>query len=268
MSPAHSVHGEISAVGRITSVLNAFRDDGDALTLSELARRAALPKSTTHRLAGELIRCGLLETAEGQLRLGLKLFELGQLVRQQRCIRDAAQPIMADLREATRHSVNLGILEGTEIVYVDILAGPDSPRLPTRVGGRWPAHATAIGKSILAFAEAGTVQVVLDAGLSRISRRTITSPRLFRQELAQVRKCCLGYDFEGTQAGMVCVASPVRAPDGTVPAALSVTGWSATLRVDRVAPLVRSAALAVSQALGTQVNCTGTPPSYRPRNPP
>jgi DNA-binding IclR family transcriptional regulator len=254
MSPAHGLHGEISAVGRITSVLNAFRDDRDALTLSELARRAALPKSTTHRLTGELIRCGLLEIAEGQLRLGLKLFELGQLVRQQRCIRDAAQPIMADLREATRHSVNLGILEGTEIVYVDILAGPDSPRLPTRVGGRWPAHATAIGKSILAFAEATTVQVVLDAGLSRISERTITSPRLFRQELAQVRKCCLGYDFEGTQAGMVCIASPVRAPDGNVPAALSVTGWSATLRVERVAPLVRSAAQAVSQALGTQVN--------------
>jgi IclR family transcriptional regulator, acetate operon repressor len=164
------------------------------------------------------------------------------------------------------HGEISAVLEGTEIVYVDILVGPDSPRLPTRVGGRWPAHAIAIGKSILAFAEAETVQVVLDAGLSRISKRTITSPRLFRQELAQVRKCCLGYDFEGTQAGMVCVASPVRAPDGTVPAALSATGWSATLRVDRVAPLVRSAALAVSQALGTQI--IGTQPSYRYRNPP
>jgi IclR family transcriptional regulator, acetate operon repressor len=263
VSPAHGSHGEISAVGRITSVLNAFRDDRDALTLSELARRAALPKSTTHRLTSELIRCGLLEVAEGELRLGLKLFELGQLVRQQRCIRDAAQPVMADLREATRYSVNLGILEGTDIVYVDILAGPDSPRLPTRVGGRWPAHATAIGKAILAFSDAKAVQAVLDAGLSRVSERTITSPRLFRQELVRVRESGLGYDFEGTQPGLVCVASPVCASGGAVPAALSVTGWSARLRVDQAGPAVRTAALAISRALGAQNDGAGA----RPRGP-
>ena len=124
MCPAHGSRGAVSAAGRIASVLDAFRDDRDALTLSELARRAALPKTTTHRLTGELVRCGLLERADGELRLGLKLFELGQLVPQQRSLRDAARPVMADLREATRHSVNLGILEGADVVYVDILAGP------------------------------------------------------------------------------------------------------------------------------------------------
>ena len=91
MCPAHS-HGATSAAGRIASVLDAFRDDRDALTLSELARRAALPKTTTHRLTGELVRCGLLERADGELRLGHKLFELGQLVPQQRGLRDAAGP--------------------------------------------------------------------------------------------------------------------------------------------------------------------------------
>ncbi len=105
MCPAHNGNGEISAVGRITSVLEASRDD-----------------------------------------------------------RDAARPVMSDLREATRHSVNLGILEGGNVVYVDILAGPDSPRLPTLVGGRWPAHATAIGKAILAFSDPGTVEAFIDAG--------------------------------------------------------------------------------------------------------
>ena len=138
MCPAHGSNPETSAAGRITSVLDAFRDDREAMTVSELARRASLPKTTTHRLTAELIRCGLLERADGELRLGLKLFELGQLVPQQRSLGDAARPVMADLREATRHSVNLGILEGSDVVYVDILAGPDSPRLPTRVGGRWP----------------------------------------------------------------------------------------------------------------------------------
>src|SRR5260370_14458013 len=150
MCPAHNASGEISAAGRTPSRLGAFRDDREALALSELARRAGLPKSTAHRLASEMTRCGLLERADGRLRLGLKLFELGQLVPQQRGIRDAARPVMSDLREATRHSVNLGILEGGDVVYVDIMAGPDSPRLPTRVGGRWPAPAPSTRQAILA----------------------------------------------------------------------------------------------------------------------
>jgi IclR family acetate operon transcriptional repressor len=139
MCPAHKASGEISAAGRITSVLEAFRDDRDALALSELARRAGLPKSTAHRLAREMIRCGLLERANGRLRLGLKLFELGQLVPQQRGIRDAARPVMSDLREATRHSVNLGILEGGDVVYVDITAAAGPPTPPRSARPSWPA---------------------------------------------------------------------------------------------------------------------------------
>src|SRR5258708_12272491 len=130
MCPAHKASGEISAAGRITSLLEEFRDGRDALALSELARRAGLPKSTAHRLASEMVRCGLLERADGRLRLGLKLFELGQLVPQQRGIRDAARPVMSDLREATRHSVNLGILEGGDVASAATLARPASPRLP------------------------------------------------------------------------------------------------------------------------------------------
>jgi IclR family transcriptional regulator, acetate operon repressor len=252
MCPAHGSNGETSAAGRITSVLDAFRDDREAMTVSELARRASLPKTTTHRLTAELIRCGLLERADGELRLGLKLFELGQLVPQQRSLRDAARPVMADLREATRHSVNLGILEGSDVVYVDILAGPDSPRLPTRVGGRWPAHATAIGKAILAFSDAAVVQGVLDAGMGRVSERTITSPELLRQELDRVRESGLAYDSEESRPGLVCVASPVHGPGGQVAGALSVSGWSARMKPDRAGPAVRTAALTISRALGAR----------------
>ena len=257
MCPAHAGNGGFSAAGRITSILEAFRDDHDALPLSELARRAGLPKTTAHRLVGELVRCGLLERADGRLRLGLKLFELGQLVPQQRSLRDAARPVLADLREATRHSVNLGILEGSDVVYVDILAGPDSPRLPTRVGGRWPAHATAIGKAILAFSDPGTAQAVIDAGLGRVSERTITAPGRLRAELDRIRDCGLAYDYEESRPGLVCVASPVHGPGG-VAGALSVSGWSATLKADRAGPAAHTAALTVSRALGAPV-----PPSDR-----
>jgi IclR family transcriptional regulator, acetate operon repressor len=250
MSPAHRDDGEITAAGRITSVLEAFRDDRDALTLSELARRASLPKSTAHRLAAELVRCGLLERSEGTLRLGLKLFELGQLVPQQRSLRDAARPVMADLREATRHSVNFGVLEGTDVVYIDILAGPDAPRLPTRVGGRWPAHATAIGKAILACSDDATVNVVLESGLRRISERTIVVPKLFLSELDRIRAEGLAYDLEESRPGLVCVASAVHGAGGMVRGALSVSGWATRMRADRVGAAVRTAALTISRALG------------------
>jgi IclR family transcriptional regulator, acetate operon repressor len=250
MCPAHRSDGAISATGRITSVLEAFRDDRDALTLSELARRAALPKSTAHRLTSELVRFGLLERDGGGLRLGLKLFELGQLVPQQRSLRDAARPVMADLREATRHSVNFGVLEGTDVVYIDILAGPDAPQLPTRVGGRWPAHATAIGKAIVAFSEPATAQEVVAAGLPRISERTVTAPGIFLAELGRIRDEGLAYDLEESRPGLVCVASPVHGPGGVVRGALSVSGWSARLNADWVGPAVRTAALTISRALG------------------
>jgi DNA-binding IclR family transcriptional regulator len=252
MCPAHRDHGEFSATGRITSVLEAFRDDHDALTLSELARRTALPKTTAHRLTGELVRCGLLERAGSEFRLGLKLFELGQLVPQQRSLRDAARPVMADLREATRHSVNFGVLEGTDVVYIDILAGPDAPMLPTRVGGRWPAHATAIGKAVLAFSGPATVDAVVAAGLPRISERTIIAPGLFLAELDRIRDEGLAYDLEESRPGLVCVASPVHGPGGVVRGALSVSGWSSRMKADRAGPAVRTAALTISRALGAQ----------------
>jgi DNA-binding IclR family transcriptional regulator len=133
------------------------------------------------------------------------------------------------------------------------MAGPDSPRLPTRVGGRWPAHATAIGKAILACSDAGTVQAVIDAGLTRVSERTITSPAVLRQELDRVRESGLGYDNEESRPGLLCVASLVHGPGGTAAGALSVSGWSATMKADRVGPAVRTAALTISRALGARV---------------
>src|SRR5664279_5059944 len=143
--------GAVSVLGRAAGVLSAFDLEHTELTLSELARRAALPKSTAHRMVAELVRLGLLEQTGTRLRLGLRLFELGQLVPRQSTLREAALPYMEDLREATASAVHLAVLEGVEVVYVEILRGRDRQVLPSRVGGRMPAHATGVGKAILAF---------------------------------------------------------------------------------------------------------------------
>lgn len=242
--------GVASTAARVAALLSAFRPGDEALGVSELARRTGVPKSTTHRLAAHLTDQGLLEPAgRGRLRLALKLFEIGQLAAAQRGLVDAARPYLADLREATRNTAHLAVLEGTEVVYLDILRGPDAPTLPSRVGGRFPAHATSVGKAILAFSSQSVVDGVVTAGLPRISPRTVTAPGIFRTQLATIARDGIAYDREESGVGVVCAGAPLLGSDGTAVGALSLSGWTNRMRLDRVAPAVRTAALALSRLL-------------------
>ncbi|WP_158885794.1 IclR family transcriptional regulator [Amycolatopsis anabasis] len=239
-----------ATAARLTALLTAFRPGDDALGVSELARRTTLPKSSVHRLVGHLVAHGLLERERTSVRLGLKLFEIGQLATRQRGLVDSARPHLADLREATRNTVHLAVLEGTEVVYLDILRGADAPNLPSRIGGRFPAHATGVGKAILAFSPDSVLDKVLAAGLPRIGPRTITAPGLLRRQLTKVRAEGVAYEREESRTGVICAASPVLDRGGRAVAAISLSGWSNRMRVDRIAPAVRTAALALSRSLG------------------
>lgn len=239
-----------SVLRRVTTILDAFGAGSDALGASELARRTGIAKSTVHRLAAELAATGLLERRHDGYVLGLRLFELGELVPRRRGMREAALPHMADLRAATGQTVHLAVLDGTEVVYVEILHSQDAPSLPSRVGGRLPAHATAVGKAILAFSPQEAVDAVLRGGMPRLAERTIAGPGLLDRQLRAIAGTGIAYDHEESRAGLVCAASPVVAGDGTVTGSLSVSGWSGRLNVRRMAPAVRTAALATSRDLG------------------
>jgi DNA-binding IclR family transcriptional regulator len=235
---------------RVVTLLGAFRAEENAVSPAELARRVGLPKSTVHRIASDLVAEGLLERHAAQVRLGVRLFEIGQRVPRQRVLRDAARPYMQDLREATRQTVHLAILDGDQVVYVDILVSPGAPPLPSRVGGRLPAPVTGVGKAMLAFSSLETVRAVLGGDLPRVSERSTVAPGLLAKELAAVRQTGVAYDREESGPGIVCAASPVLGPGGEVLGALSVSGWSNRMRLGQVAPAVRTAALALSRALG------------------
>ena len=235
---------------RAVAVLSAFRADDDGLGAAELARRSGLPKSTAHRIALDLAEAGLLERRGTRVRLGLKLFEIGQRVPRQRVLRDAAVPHMSDLREATRQTVHLAVLEGAEVVYVEILGSPGGPRMPSQVGGRLPAHVTGVGKAIMAFSPPEAVRPVLDSGLAKTSERSLTAPGLLARELDTIRREGVAYDREESGAGIVCAASPVLGPDGFALGALSVSGWATTMRLATVAPAVHTAALTLTRTLG------------------
>jgi DNA-binding IclR family transcriptional regulator len=237
---------------RACSVMEALDANHPYLSVSELARRSGLPKSTTHRLVGELCRLGLLESTRDGIRLGFRLFELGELVPRHRGLRDAALPFMEDLMEATHQRVHLAVLEGVEVVYVQILGSRSGMAMPSRIGGRLPAHATGVGKAILAFSPPSVVSARMEAGLPRLSPRTIVMPGALTRELATIREQGVAYDREESSTGIACAAAPVFGMHGVVVAGLSVSGRTGQIDVEKIAPAVRTAALALSRRLRTQ----------------
>lgn len=238
-----------SMLGRAMALLTAFRPADVELPLAELTRRSGLSKTTAHRLLAELAAWNIVERTPGGFRLGMRLFELGQLAPLQRGLREAAAPFLADLFEATRETVHLAAADGVDVVYVQKLDGRRGPRLPSRVGGRMPAYCTGVGKALLAFGPPERFAAVLASGLIRRTPRTVVAPGLLEAELAAVRDRGVAEEHEESAVGVACVAAPVLDADGQAVAAVSISGWVNRLNTSRLAPAVHTAALGISRIL-------------------
>lgn len=242
-------NSSISVLDRITAIFDAFRVDDQALSISELTRRTEFPKSTVSRIVSDLTERGYLERDGKAIRLGLRLFELGQISGEPRELRSIALPVMSDLRDATGETVHFGVLDGSEIVYLAILRGPNSVTLPSRVGGRLPAHATGVGKAILAHSSPELQKKVLEAGLPKLTENTITDPLVLQRELTAVRETGLAFESEESAAGLACVASPILTSAQSPRAAISTSTRVTGLDVERLGPAVRTAALVLTRRL-------------------
>ncbi len=240
-----------SSLRRAFALLEAFTADRPELSVRELADRSGVPRSTAHRIARELTAWGALERGAGGLRLGVKLFELGTRAPSPATLREAASPYLHTLNEVSGLTANLAILEGGEIVYLEKIATA-SLRVPhSRLGGRGAAHATALGKAILAYSDAATVDGIARGSLAPLTAATVTSETRLRAELAGVRREGLAYDVEESRAGLFCVAAPVFDAHGAVLAAVSVTGATALAQATQFAPVVMATARSITQRLAT-----------------
>src|SRR5579875_1910511 len=238
-----------SVLGRAFAVLGAFGPAASQLTLSELAARTGLALSTTHRLAHELVRLGALEHADGWFHPGMRLFELAQLTRPLAQLRQAALPFMEDLYEATHQIVNLGVLDGFEVVYIEKISGHQAADVPSRTGGRFPAHCTGLGKAQLAFLPPARREELLAQSLAARTRHSITDSGRLRRELEIVAERGAAYDREEVEPGIACVAAPILDRSRQPIAALSVTGTVSRINRLTLTPAVRTAALGVARAL-------------------
>jgi DNA-binding IclR family transcriptional regulator len=233
------------------AVLCAFLPGDVRLTLTEICRRTGLPLTTGHRLVGELVAGGFLDRLpDGGYRVGLRLWRIGAQAAEPRELRELALPHMADLYAATRDNVQLAVLHEDRALCVERLRGPQSVPVVSRIAGLLPLHATGVGKVLLAFAPAETLERVLAAPLTAHTPYTVTDPEQLRAELAVVRRTGVACTQEEMSPSTCSVAAPVRDGEERVVAAISLVSWRHSGDQRRLTPAVLAAARGLSRDLG------------------
>src|ERR1700756_1247046 len=229
-----------AVIDRIALVLGGFDGPG-RLTLAQIVRRTGLPRSSAHRMLERLVQLRWLRRNGRDYELGMRLVELGSLAVHQDRLHRAATPLLHDLHRATGLVVHLAVLDGADVVYLEKVGDRMIAAIPTRVGGRQPAHCTAVGKAILAYRDE-------DAAVDLQVRKTkysIASGSQLAVELAKVRAHGIAFEREESLLGFGCVAAPIGSP-GEAVAAVSVCGPMNRMMFDqRLAAPVRMTAMAI-----------------------
>ncbi|ALJ21781.1 IclR family transcriptional regulator [Microbacterium sp. No. 7] len=249
---------ERTAVDKAVSVLRAFGGDAHlGLGVSELARRAGLSKSTTFRLLGMLERNGVVERAGTAYRLGRVVQELGAQASTpgQDRVRDLLTPFLADLYEATHMTVQLAVLSGSHVIYLNKLEGHQRLRTPSRIGGHMPAYCTAVGKILLSH-DAEAIEATLRSPRHAWTANTIVEEEALSRELWRARRDGVAVDRGESLDTLACVAAPVLGRGGAPVAAISISGDAASFHVANYEPMLRRVCLAASR-LVTNVRSAG-----------
>jgi DNA-binding IclR family transcriptional regulator len=245
------VEGGLRSVLAALDLLDCFADE-DELGVTELAKRIGVAKSTAHRLLTTLCARGLASRNDetGRYRLGMHLYELGQLAVGRNEIRNAALPLLQELQQATGGTIHLAVPDISEVVYLERLVSRAATARFSRVSRRLPAHCTSSGKAIAAFTP-DLAAARSTAGFTSLTSRSIHTARQFALALAETRKRGYAVSVDEAVEGLTSVAAPVKAHDGSARAAISVVGPTDRVLadVDRPARLVQLAAQKLSREL-------------------
>jgi len=240
----------VQAIARAASVLRALEASPEGIGPSELATGVGLPKTTVHRILGALADEDLVRVApDGTARLGSALVRLGASTR--RGLRFQLAPVMLGLRRELDETVDLAVLEGDSVTFVEQFAAPHRLRAVSAVGTAFPAHCTANGKALLSALPDEEIELILPARLERFTARTITSRDELLAELAVIRERGTAFDEEEYTEGICAVGAVVFDPAGPA-GAISVPAPTQRFaeRRDEYAERVAEAAADGTRALG------------------
>lgn len=256
-SPSSVGRYRIQAIERAVAILNAFSPERPELGPSELAEMLGLHKSTVHRFLVNLEGAGLVErnARSGRYRLGLRIFELGGLVLQQMNIWEEALPFLEGLVRDSGETGHVAVIDGGEAIYIEKVEARRALRIPSAMGRGYPAHATSLGKVLLAHLPPAELRgVIAERGLRRYTPRTIVDPTALDEELERIRRQGYAVDSEEYDEGLRCIGAPIQDHTGQVVAALGIGGPLTRVtpeRVGELAELVMSAAKGLSRRLGS-----------------
>jgi DNA-binding IclR family transcriptional regulator len=242
----------IQVIERIFSLIDVLASREEAISLKEISERTGLHPSTTHRILNDLAVGRFVDRPEaGNYRLGMRLLELGNLVKDRLNVRDAAVQPMRELHKLIQQPVNLSVRQGDEIVYVERAFSERSGMQVVRaIGGRAPLHLTSVGKLFLAMDDPQRVRAYATrTGLSGQTRNSITQLQVLERELSRVRQYGLARDNEELELGVRCMASGIYDDQGKLVAGLSISAPADRLDEGWL-PKLQVTTKTISQALG------------------
>ncbi len=242
-SPA-SAKTTVQVIDRLASLLDALSRYPDPVSLKELAIVTNLHPSTAHRILNDLVTTRFVDRAEGgNYRLGMRLLELGNVVKSRLNVREAAIEFMRTLHRQTQQTINLSVRQGDEIVYIDRAFSERSGMQVVRaIGGRAPLHLTSTGKLFLSLDEPKAIRAYTTrTGLAGHNKNSITDLSKLEKELAEVRANGYARDNEELELGVRCMAAGIRDDSGKMIAGLSISAPADRLQEDWLKDLIATA---------------------------
>ena len=242
----------IQVIERMNALLDALARQSDPVSLKDLSSQTGLHPSTAHRILNDLVLARMVDRTEpGLYQLGMRLLELGNLVKTRLNIRDAAATPMRELHRLTGETVNLSVRQGDEIVYVERAVSERSGMQVVRaIGGRAPLHLTSTGKLFLAHEEMRAVRsYAMRTGLSGQTRNSITEVSRLESELQDVRNHGFARDNEELELGVRCIAAAIQDDAGRIVAWLSISA-PADRANDGWVEALKKTAFQISESIG------------------
>ncbi len=246
----------VQSLARGLAVVRAFDADHQEMTLSEVAARTALTRATARRFLHTLVELGYVRTDGRVFALTPLVLQLGYAYLSGQRLPELAQPILEELSHRNGESTSLAILDGTDIVYLTRIHTRRIMTVGISPGTRFPAHATSMGRVLLADLPAADLdEYFARADLTPLTPRTLTSREAIEAELARIREAGYAVVDQELEVGLRSVAVPVRGADGRTAAAINIAlsarlddGTDRDAEVARIVPQLHAAAASISEA--------------------
>lgn len=246
----------VQVIERMFTLIDVLASREEAISLKEISEKSGLHLSTTHRLLNDLATGRFVEHPQpGSYRLGMRLLELGNLVKGRLNVRDAALAPMRELHKLIQQPVNLSMRQGDEIVYIERTYSERSGMQVVRaIGGRAPLHLTSVGKLFLAADDPQRVRAYATrTGLSGHTKNSLTQLPALERELSKVRQHGNAHDNEELELGVRCMAAGIYDDQGILVAGLSISAPAGRLE-EAWLPKLQATAREISATLGYQAD--------------